>query len=220
MKIYKIALLTVLVCVCVSSCGNKTDEWVSIATPEQVNGIWEGSDTVLLPKGKFTLSTDTRARISIGVMCNVDSGEVVYAAKYDFKDFLGAATKDARFAGKTKQEIWDLFTENLKDDESVLLDKFTITMRSTIDLYTFGVEWEPVITQDDAKLRILYDVSNMFGTGRGTFFTLKKVESSKLLSAYGDIVVEVSAPEGQPDEPTVEDILEESATEESQTTDY
>ncbi|GMO27949.1 MAG: hypothetical protein Ta2B_08510 [Termitinemataceae bacterium] len=182
----KLSLVDVLVfaCLCLYSCNEKRETWSPAESPEQVNGTWEGGDTVLLPKSIYTLSRNTSAYVTIAISSDAEKNEVVFATKYDFNKWLSDAIKSDRFEGKKKQELWDELSASFKDNADVLLDNYSITMRYIIDLYTYQQEWQPAINADGKKIRVLSNLSNILGVGAGTFFTLKKTDTAKLLAAY------------------------------------
>ncbi|GMO36209.1 MAG: hypothetical protein Ta2F_12130 [Termitinemataceae bacterium] len=178
-------------CICFLGCKKQKPEiWGALETPEQLNGVWEGGDKVLLPKGKFSLPVDTSGYVTAAVQFDAETGEtgeITTAIKYDFTKLLSDAEKLAGSEG-TKQDMWDNFKLTFEGDKNVVTDKFTVTTRSIIGAEEFFQNWEPEISQDNKKLRILLDLTNMYGTGRGTYFILNKVETSKILSSF-EIVI-------------------------------
>ncbi|GMO54353.1 MAG: hypothetical protein Ta2G_13290 [Termitinemataceae bacterium] len=180
-------ILIFAICCVFFACSKKQIDWKSVDSPQLLSGDWEGSDTVLIPKSKFTLSENTSVDVTIAASCDIDKERVIYATKFDFSNFLKSAKKEKAFNGKTEQQIWDDLKQNWTAGDDVVLDKFSVTVRGLTDVDTFGMEWEPVLSDDEKKLRVLYDLSYMLSVGRGTYFTLNKTAKSKLLAVFKEM---------------------------------
>jgi hypothetical protein len=178
----------VMVCVCFLGCERQKTQvvqvWRPLATPEELNGTWEGSDTVLLPKGKFTLPVNTSGIVTAAVKFDIETDTLVSAIKYDYSDLFGDLEKLPEGGGKTKQELWNNYLKQWGDkQDGVITEDFAITTYSPLDVGNFVGTWEPEINQTGDKMRVLLDLTDMYKTGRGTYIVLDKINTSKLLSA-------------------------------------
>jgi len=170
-KIVKYTMFLVFLFLININLFSQTEEgWSDLVTYEQLEGVWEGNAVSHIKTNFSNIIFETNLNITIIFSYRKRDEFVSSVIKFDFTDFLNdlANIKGVKEAGFTKDNLWETFKRELKND-LFIIDNYSLFIEDTepaAEYFASDPRGKFMINKNkDTLLLIYYEPSFVIGIG-------------------------------------------------------
>ena len=153
--------------VCVSVSAQRRGAWNRIESAEELTGLWEGSQSMVIPRNKNTGIPKSSLTVTISLNFRPGSGVVLLVAM-DFNQFLEdwIAEPHLRDTGISKDSIWEALRVLFKDAlEGAEFEGYSMVYRISSNEAEITSDDTLRLNRDRTKLRVTFPNRLSLGMG-------------------------------------------------------
>jgi hypothetical protein len=167
-------MFILLFCININLFSQAEENWIELTSYDRLEGEWEGNAISRVRNNDFDMRFESKLNISLIFNYKKGNKNVSSIVKFDFTDFLTdlEKIKEMKKHGFTKENIWEIFKNTLKD-EFITFEHYSIIVRNTelaVEYFASDSRGKFLIDKNkDILLLIYYEPSFVLGIGDSGF---------------------------------------------------